>query len=160
MSTPRISSSRRQLMQHGAAVAAMLAGAGLWPRLAAAQAGWNKAAFDAKNVDDVMKALGFAKPIESKEVTLTAPDIAENGAVVPVAASTALPGVKRLLFLVEKNPNTLAGWFELSDAVEASVSTRIKMAETSRVYAVATTADNRVLFAQKQVKVTLGGCGG
>ena len=147
-------------MQHGAAVAAMLAGAGVWPRLAAAQAGWNKAAFDAKNVDDVMKALGLARPVESKEVTLTAPDIAENGAVVPVAAATALPGVKRLLFLVEKNPNTLAGWFDLSDAVEASVSTRIKMAETSRVYAVATTADNRVLFAQKQVKVTLGGCGG
>jgi sulfur-oxidizing protein SoxY len=158
MSTSRISSGRRQLMQHGAAVAALLAGAGLWPRLAAA--GWNKAAFDAKNVDDVMKALGFAKPLESKDITLTAPDIAENGSVVPVAASTALPGVKRLLFLVEKNPNTLAGWFDLSDAVEASVSTRIKMAETSRVYAVATTADDRVLFAQKQVKVTLGGCGG
>jgi sulfur-oxidizing protein SoxY len=160
MSTPRTSPSRRQLIRHSAAVAAMLAGAGLWPRLAAAQAGWNKAAFDAKNVDDVMKALGVAKPLESKEITLTAPDIAENGAVVPVAASTALAGVKRLLFLVEKNPNTLAGWFDLSDAVEASVSTRIKMAETSRVYAVATTADNRVLFAQKQVKVTLGGCGG
>jgi sulfur-oxidizing protein SoxY len=160
MSTPRTSSSRRQLIRHSAAVAAMLAGAGLWPRLAAAQAGWNKAAFDAKNVDDVMKALGVAKPLESKEITLTAPDIAENGAVVPVAAATALPGVKRLLFLVEKNPNTLAGWFDLSDAVEANVSTRIKMAETSRVYAVATTADNRVLFAQKQVKVTLGGCGG
>jgi sulfur-oxidizing protein SoxY len=160
MSTPRISPSRRQLIQHSAAVAALLAGAGLWPRLAAAQAGWSKAAFEAKNLDDVMKALGVSKPIESKDVTLTAPDIAENGAVVPIAASTALPGVKRLLFLVEKNPNTLAGWFDLSDAVEANVSTRIKMAETSRVYAVATTADNRVLFAQKQVKVTLGGCGG
>jgi sulfur-oxidizing protein SoxY len=68
--------------------------------------------------------------------------------------------VKRLLFLVEKNPNTLAGAFDLSDAVEPNVATRIKMAETSKVYAVALLADNRVLFAQKQVKVTLGGCGG
>ena len=150
--------TRREAIAMSAAVAAALFAAGVLP--ARAQAAWNKAAFDAKAIDDVLKALGAAKPIESKDVTLTAPDIAENGAVVPVAASTALPGVKRLLFLVEKNPNTLAGWFDLGDAVEASVSTRIKMAETSRVYAVAMTADDRVLFAQKQVKVTLGGCGG
>jgi sulfur-oxidizing protein SoxY len=160
MNTPHLSSRRRELMQRSAAVAVMLAGTGLWPRMAHAQAGWNKAAFDAKNVDDVMKALGAARPVESKDVSLTAPDIAENGAVVPIGAASALPGVKRLLFLVEKNPNTLAGWFDLSDAVAANVSTRIKMAETSRVYAVAMTADDRVLFAQKQVKVTLGGCGG
>ena len=152
--------SRRDLIQRSAAVAAMLAAAGLLPRPAAAQSGWNKAAFEAKNVDDVLKALGAAKPVESQDVTLTAPDIAENGAVVPVAAAAALPGVKRLLFLVEKNPNTLAGAFDLSDAVEPNVATRIKMAETSKVYAVALLADNRVLFAQKQVKVTLGGCGG
>jgi sulfur-oxidizing protein SoxY len=149
--------SRRGAMRASASVAALLASAGLLPTQAHA---FTKAAFDAKTVPDALKALGAGTPVESKDVQLTTPDIAENGAVVPVAASTALPGVKRLLFLVEKNPNTLAGWFELSDGVEASVSTRIKMAETSRVYAVATTADNRVLFAQKQVKVTLGGCGG
>ena len=153
-------SNRREMMQRGFAVASLLAAAGAWPARVLAQAGWNKTAFEAKSVADVMQALGVAKPAESKDVVLSAPDIAENGAVVPVAASSALPGVKRILFLVEKNPNTLAGWFDLSDAIEASVSTRIKMAETSRVYAVATTADNRVLFAQKQVKVTLGGCGG
>ena len=160
MSIPRIPSSRRQLLQRSAAVAAMLAGAGLWPRLAAAQAGWNKAAFEAKNVDDVMKALGVARPQESKEITLTAPDIAENGAVVPIGVTTALPGVKRIAFLVEKNPTTLAGVFEFTDAVETAVKTRIKMGQTSNVLAVAITGDGKVLYAQKEVKVTLGGCGG
>ena len=80
--------------------------------------------------------------------------------MVPLAASTTLPGVMRLAFLVEKNPNTLAAVFELTDAVESSVSTRIKMGQTSNVFAVAMLADARVLFAQKEVKVTLGGCGG
>jgi sulfur-oxidizing protein SoxY len=90
----------------------------------------------------------------------TAPDIAENGAVVPIAASTALPGVKRIAVLVEKNPTTLAGIFEFTDAVETSVKTRIKMGQTSNVLAVAIMADGKVLYAQKEVKVTLGGCGG
>ena len=62
--------------------------------------------------------------------------------------------------LVEKNPTTLAGTFEFTDAVETSVATRVKMAETSHVYAVALTGDGRALYAKKEVKVTLGGCGG
>lgn len=152
--------SRRESMQKSLAVASLLVAAGAWPARVLAEGGWNKAAFEAKNVADVMKALGAPKPVESTDVTLTAPDIAENGAVVPVGASCALPGAKRLAFLVEKNPNTLAGWFDFTDAVEAEVGTRIKMAETSKVYAVAMLADGRVLFAQKEVKVTLGGCGG
>jgi sulfur-oxidizing protein SoxY len=154
--------TRRELMQRSAALATLLAGAGLLPSaaMAQAQAGWNKAAFDAKTLDEVMKALGAGKPVESKAVTLVAPDIAENGAVVPLGASAALPGVKRLALLIEKNPSTLAAVFELTESVEASVSTRVKMAQTSNVYAVALMADGKVLFAQKEVKVTLGGCGG
>ena len=150
--------NRREIIARSAAVAAALAVAGLLP--AHAQAAWNKAAFEAKNVDDVLKALGVAKPVESKDVTLTAPDIAENGAVVPIAASTSLPAVKQIVFMIEKNPTTLAGSFELTDAVERSVSTRVKMAQTSNVIAVAMLGDGRVLFAKKEVKVTLGGCGG
>jgi sulfur-oxidizing protein SoxY len=80
--------------------------------------------------------------------------------VVPIGAATTLPGVKRLLLLVEKNPNALAAEFELTDSIEPSVSTRVKMGQTSNVYAVALTADNKAFFAQKEVKVTLGGCGG
>jgi sulfur-oxidizing protein SoxY len=150
--------TRREMLARSAAVAALLASAGVLP--AHAQAAWNKAAFDAKKIDDVIKALGIAKPVESAEITFTAPDIAENGAVVPIAASTTLAGVKRIAFLIEKNPTTLAGVFEFSDAVETSVSTRVKMAQTSNVLAVAITGDGKVLFAQKEVKVTLGGCGG
>ena len=150
---------RRDFLQHSAAVATLLVG--VLPRAVQAQAGARvQAAFDAKSLDAALKALGLGRPVESTDVHFTAPDIAENGAVVPIAASIATPGAKRLLFLVEKNPNTLAGWFDLSDAIEPAVATRIKMAETSPVYAVAMFGDGRVLFAQKTVKVTLGGCGG
>jgi len=136
----------------------MLAGAGVLP--ARAQAAWNKAAFEGKSIDEVLKGLGLAKPVESKDLVFTAPDIAENGAVVPISFSTAVPGVRRVAFLVEKNPTTLAGVFEFTDAVETSVATRIKMGQSSNVLAVVTTADGKVLYAQKDVKVTLGGCGG
>jgi len=150
--------TRRQMITRAAGVAALLAAAGVLP--ARAQSAWNKAAFDAKTADEAIKGLGLAKPQESRDVVLTAPDIAENGAVVPIAASSALPGVKRIVFLVDKNPTPLAGVFEFTDAVDTSVSTRIKMAQTCNVTAVAITGDGRVLFAQKEVKVTLGGCGG
>jgi sulfur-oxidizing protein SoxY len=150
--------NRRQMMTRSAAVAALLAAAGVLP--ARAQTAWNKAAFESKSVDEVLRALGIAKPVESAEITFTAPDIAENGAVVPIAASTALAGVKRIAFLVEKNPTTLAGLFEFTEAVETSIKTRIKMGQTSNVLAVAITEDGRVLYAQKEIKVTLGGCGG
>jgi sulfur-oxidizing protein SoxY len=98
--------------------------------------------------------------VESKDVTITGPDIAENGAVVPVGVATALPGAKRLLLLVEKNPNVLAAVFDITDLVEANVSTRTKMGQSSNVYAVAMMGDGKVLFAGKEIKVTLGGCGG
>ncbi|HTP73370.1 MAG TPA: thiosulfate oxidation carrier protein SoxY [Burkholderiaceae bacterium] len=150
--------NRRVVLQRSAEVAALLAGAGLWP--GTARAAWPQAAFDAKTLADTVKALGAGAPQESKDVLLTAPDIAENGAVVPVACGCALPGVKRLALLVEKNPNALAAVFDLNDALEPSFATRVKMAQTSNVYAVALTADGKALFAQKEVKVTLGGCGG
>ena len=150
--------TRREIIARTAALAALLGAAGVLP--ARAQAAWNKAAFESKTIDEAIKALGIAKPVESKDISFTAPDIAENGADVPIAASTTLPGVRRIAFLVEKNPTTLAGVFEFSDAVETSISTRIKMAQTSNVLAVAITDDGKVLYAQKEVKVTLGGCGG
>jgi sulfur-oxidizing protein SoxY len=150
--------TRRTALAGSAKVAALLAAAGVWPL--AARAAWTQAAFDAKNLADAIKALGGNAPAESKDVTLTAPDIAENGAVVPVACACALPGVKRLLLLVEKNPNTLSAVFDVSDAVEPSFATRVKMGQSSNVFAVAMLGDGKVLFAQKEVKVTLGGCGG
>jgi len=97
---------------------------------------------------------------ESKDVTITGPDIAENGAVVPLGASTTLAGVKHLLIMVEKNPSALVAMFNVTDAVDANFSTRAKMGQSSDVYAVAIMNDGRALWAKKEVKVTLGGCGG
>ena len=149
---------RREALKNSAAVFGMLMAAGLLPQ--AAQAAYNKNAFDAKTVADVIKALGASAPAESKDVTLTAPDIAENGAVVPLGAATTLPNVKQMLVLVEKNPNTLVASFAINDAVEANFLTRAKLGQSSDVYAVAITNDGKAFYAKKEVKVTLGGCGG
>lgn len=150
--------TRRETLTQSLAVAGLLAAAGLMP--ATAQAAYNKALFDAKTPAEVYKAMGSSAPIESKDVVLTAPDIAENGAVVPLGVSTSLPGVKALLILVEKNPFTATALFAVSDAVEANFITRAKLGQSSDVWAVAQMADGRLLFAKKEVKVTLGGCGG
>jgi sulfur-oxidizing protein SoxY len=150
--------NRREVLSRSAKVATLLATAGLLPQMA--HAAYNTAAFEVKTMADLVKMLGGNAPTESKDVTITGPDIAENGAVVPVGVSTALPGVKRLLVLVEKNPSVMSAMFEVSDAVDANFSTRVKMGQSSNVYAVAMMGDGKVLFAQKEVKVTLGGCGG
>ena len=150
--------TRRDMLTHSATLAGLLASAGLLPTTA--QAAWTAAAFEAKTMADAVKALGGGAPVESKDVTVTGPDIAENGAVVPVGASTTLPGVKRLLLMVEKNPSVLAAVFDVTDAVDASLTTRVKMGQSSNVFAVAMMGDGKVLFAVKEIKVTLGGCGG
>jgi sulfur-oxidizing protein SoxY len=149
--------NRRETLRQSLAVAGLLGATGLFPQYAFA---FTKSAFEAKNVNDAVKAYGASAPVESKDVTLTAPDIAENGAVVPMAVASTLPGVKHLLVMVEKNPNTLVAKFDVSAAVEPAFSTRAKMGQTSDVYAVAITSDNKAYFAKKEVKVTLGGCGG
>lgn len=150
--------TRRETLKQSAVVAGLLCATGLFPQYAAAA--YNKAAFETKNLAEAFKALGVAAPVESKSVTIQAPDIAENGAVVPIGASTSLTGVKQILFLVEKNPTVLIAAFTLTDSVEPSISTRTKMGQSSDVYAVAVMNDGKVFFAKKEVKVTLGGCGG
>lgn len=129
-------------------------------RTAQAAPAWNKAAFEAKNVADVGKALGSAAaPAESKAITLTGPDIAENGAVVPVGVASTLPKTEEIAILVEKNPTTLAAHFTLPAGTDPNLSTRVKMAQTSDVYALVK-ADGKWYFTKKEIKVTLGGCGG
>ena len=149
--------ARRQALRQGAAVAALLAAAGLWPLPARA---FSKAAFEAKTVADALKALGAGMPLESKDVLLTAPEIAENGAVVPITVATTLANARQLLVLVDKNPTSLVAKFEINEFVEPSFTTRAKMAQSSDVIAVVLTSDGKALFAKKEVKVTLGGCGG
>lgn len=149
--------NRRETLQHSAIVAGLLATTGLFPTGAFA---FNAKAFEAKTMVEALKAMGAGAPVESRDVTITGPDIAENGAVVPLGASTSLAGVKQLLLLVEKNPSVLVASFGVTDSVDANVLTRAKMGQSSDVYAVAIMNDGRALFAKKEVKVTLGGCGG
>ena len=118
--------TRRKTLQHGAIVAGLLATTGLFPQFAHA---FNAKAFEAKNLPEVLKALGAGAPAESKDVTITGPDIAENGAVVPLGASTALPGVKQLLVLVEKNPSALIAVFNITDSIDSNILTRAKMGQ-------------------------------
>ena len=153
--------SRREILSHSAKVASLMLAAGLLTQAAqAAGPAAGKGAFDAKTLADLVKALGYSAPVESKDVSITAPDIAENGAVVPLGASTTLASVKQIMLLVEKNPTVLAALFNLTPDIESALSTRVKMGQSSNVYAVAVTQDNKVFFALKEVKVTLGGCGG
>ena len=138
----------------------LLAGAGwLAPGEAAAQA-WNKAAFEAKTMDEAVKAMGGAAPAQSKDIAfVSTPDIAENGAVVPVGVTSAIPKTESIAILVEKNPNMLAASFDIPVGTDPSVSTRVKMGQSSNVYALVK-ADGKYYVAAKEIKVTLGGCGG
>ena len=149
--------TRRATLHRSAVVAGLLAATGLFPQFALA---YNKSAFDAKTMRDALKVLGDGALVESKDVVIEGPDIAENGAVVPVGASTTLAGAKQILMLVEKNPSPLAALFNVNDSIEPNFKTRVKMGQTSDVYVVAVMADGRALFAKKEIKVTLGGCGG
>lgn len=153
-----MNTTRRQMLARSATVVGLLGTAGLLPQ--AAWAAWPKEAFEAKTMAEALKALGGGAPTESKDITITGPDIAENGAVVPLGGSTNLPGVKRMMIFVEKNPSVLAAVFDVTDAVEANINTRVKMGQSSNVFAVAMMNDGRVLYGVKEVKVTLGGCGG
>ena len=124
-----------------------------------ALAAWNKAAFDTDNQDTAMGALYDSAPAASAEVNLKAPDIAENGAVVPVTVSSAMADVKSIAVFVEGNPNPLAAQFMIPAGTKAEVSCRIRMGKTSAVTAVVETASG-IFSASKEVKVTIGGCGG
>jgi sulfur-oxidizing protein SoxY len=152
--------NRREFVKVGG-VLGLMAAAGLitMDEARAQQAAWNKAAFDAKTLDETVKALGGSNSAQSADIAITAPDIAENGAVVPVAVTSKIPNTQGIYVLVEKNPNALAAGFSIPAGTEPTVSTRIKMGQTSNVHAVVK-ADNKFYVATKEVKVTLGGCGG
>jgi len=157
-----MNSGRRRVLQGtgGAAVMGLALAAGLFkPGSAWAQAGWNKAAFDTKSLNDAVKAMGGGAAAESKEITITSPDIAENGAVVPFTIASKLPKTEQVAILVEKNPNILAASFNIPDGTEPWVNTRVKMGQTSNVIALVK-ADGKYYYTAKEVKVTLGGCGG
>lgn len=153
--------SRRDLLQAsgGATMMAMVASTGIFTSGNLHAAEWNKAAFDTKNLQDTVKAFGGTTAAESKDIAITSPDIAENGAVVPVSVTSKLDKTESIAILVEKNPNALSAAFDIPGGTEPFVSTRVKMGQTSNVYALVK-ADGKYFFATKEIKVTLGGCGG
>jgi len=138
--------------------AALAVGAGLLKSSAALAALWNKAAFESKVVTDAMKNLGAANLIDSKDIIITAPDIAENGAVVPIAVTSRIPNTQNISIIAEKNPFPLSSTFDISNGAESYVSTRLKMGETSNVRALVK-AGGKFYTAVKEVKITIGGCG-
>lgn len=152
---------RRKFINHGSAVMALASSAGLiaTPSFAQNAAGWNKGAFDGKNINDVVKAMGGTTATASADVILSAPEIAENGNVVRMGVETKLTGVSMIALLVEKNPSVLSASFDVVAGSDASFSTNVKMGQTSNVYALAKVGD-KFFYAVKEVKVTLGGCGG
>ena len=149
----------RQQRRHFLALVSLMAAAGLLPAGLVRAEEWNKAAFSAKNMEDLLQALGAAAPKLSAEVVLIAPEIAENGAVVPVEIESKLPDTRSIAILIEKNPNIFTATFDIPSGTLPWLQTRVKMAETCNVY-VLVKAGGQFYYTAKEIKVTLGGCGG
>lgn len=135
-----------------------LAATGLLSTGSAQAAAWNKPGFEAKALNDAIKNLGAGNLIESRDISIRAPDIAENGAVVPVEVTSKLPNTQSISILSEKNPFPLAATFDVANGAEGYASVRIKMGQTSNVRAIVK-ADGKFYTAAKEVKITVGGCG-
>lgn len=148
---------RRTLLTVAASTSA-LAAAGLLKSASAHAASWNKSAFESKAAAEAIKSLGASNLIESDAIAITAPDIAENGAVVPVAVTSKIPNTQSIAVVAEKNPFPLAASFDIANGAEPYASVRIKMGQTSHVRAIVK-ADGKFYTAAKEVKVTVGGCG-
>ena len=127
--------------------------------LSALAAGWNIAAFGAKSAADALKGINAAGAAPSGDVTFEAPQIAENGAVVPIEISSNVPGTTSIAVLIEKNPFPLAAVFDFKEGALPFVRLNVKMGETSEVRVIAQAAGRRYAAA-REIKVTIGGCGG
>ncbi|MCK6406514.1 MAG: thiosulfate oxidation carrier protein SoxY [Rhodocyclaceae bacterium] len=153
---------RRHLLRAGGAGSAYLAliASGLLAPTRVLAAEWQRPAFTATNFADALKAHGSQTSSEHREITFNAPEIAENGAQVVVDITSNLPDTQSIAIFVEKNPMPLAATFNFANGALPQVRVPLKMAETSRVRAVIRTADGKRWHAQREIKVTLGGCAG
>lgn len=156
--------TRRTIVKEAVAVA--LAGIGLAGTAPANRAGasadatqWPKDAFSQKTEADAIKVLFGKIPEASDKVSLDAPEIAENGAVVPISVNTTLPDVTSIAIVVSENPFPLAANYPIPPGTAPMVTNRLKMAKTTKVLALVASGD-KVFSASKEVKVTVGGCGG
>lgn len=145
---------RRLLLQGAGALAA-----GLLTPLAALAATWNKEAFGAKTPAEALKGIGASAATPSNDVIIEAPEIAENGAVVPIEITSQVPGTKSIAVVIDKNPFPLVAKFDFMEGALPYVKVNVKMGETSDVRAVAE-ANGKHYSATKNIKVTIGGCGG
>lgn len=127
--------------------------------LRALAATWNKVAFDAHALPEVLKAIGAGSVVESDKIELRAPEIAENGAIVPVEIISRIPGTESIYIIADKNPQPLIAEFDFTGATDPFISTRIKMSETSKVRVIVK-AGGKFYATTRDVKVTIGGCGG
>jgi sulfur-oxidizing protein SoxY len=155
-----MNTKRRTFLQGtvAAGTVGLAVGAGLLsPR--AVLAAWPKAAFEAKTVAEAMQGIVGSDSAAEGDIKIKAPDIAENGAVVPVTVESAIGGVESMSLLADQNASPLTSSYMLGAGTQAFVSTRIKMGKTSNVIAVVK-ADGKLYQATKEVKVTIGGCGG
>jgi len=149
---------RREWLKAAGALGAVLV-AGLLRPVAALAATWNKDAFAAKSAADALKSLGASDPAASSDIVIEAPQIAENGAVVPIEVTSKIAGTTSIAVLIEKNPFPLVGKFDFMERALPFVKLNVKMGETSDVRVVAT-AGGRNYVATREIKVTIGGCGG
>ena len=154
-----MTSMKRRTLLKGTVAASVAATAGLLvPREVLAK--WPGSAFEAKKIDAAISALtGTSNMTNSDKIAIKAPDIAENGAVVPVTITSTLDGIESISIIAEKNATPLTASFVLGKGAEGYVSSRIKMGKTSNVIAVVK-ANGKLYSAKKEVKVTIGGCGG
>jgi sulfur-oxidizing protein SoxY len=142
----------------GSAYVATFAAGWLRPiQLLAAE--WNKAAFETKILAEALKDVGATSATESDQIVLKAPEIAENGAIVPVEITSRIPGTQSIYIIADKNPQPLVAIFDITAGMEPFISTRIKMGESSKVR-VLVKAAGKFYVATQEVKVTIGGCGG
>ena len=125
----------------------------------AALAAWNEQAFGAKTAADALKSIGAPSPTPSKDIVIEAPQIAENGAVVPIEVSSNIAGTSAIAVIIEKNPFPLAGRFEFKEGALPFVKLNVKMGESSDVRVLAE-AGGKHYVATREIKVTIGGCGG
>ena len=157
---PKVSSRRTFLQRLGLGSACVAAFAAGWLhplRLLAAE--WNKAAFDAKALADALRSIGATSAADSDQIQLKAPEIAENGAIVPVEIASRIPGTQTIYIIADKNPQPLVAIFDIASGMEPFISTRIKMGESSKVR-VLVKAGSKFYVTTQEVKVTIGGCGG
>lgn len=153
---------RRKFLKGGvsAALLSPLLGTGLLLPTRVFAADWNKNAFAARNVNDALKAYGSANAAESRDITINAPEIAENGAKVEVEVSSNLANTRSLAIFADKNPMPMCSAIDFSGPVLPYVRAQLKLSETTRIRAVAKTSDGKSYVAFREIKVTLGGCGG